>query len=111
MGEYATGHVPSPADRVQPRDPERLRVGFLTGSGHTGSTLLALFMDTHPQIVSVGETAIKPGLRSGSEQLHRCSCGHPISECRFWQTVFETGRSPQGVQVLAKPLNLVEMIK
>ena len=29
----------------------------------------------------------------------------------FWQTVFETGRSPQGVQVLAKPLNLVEMIK
>jgi hypothetical protein len=89
MGEYATGHVPSPADRVQPRDPERLRVGFLTGSGHTGSTLLALFMDTHPQIVSVGETAIKPGLRSGSEQLHRCSCGHPISECRFWQTVFE----------------------
>ncbi|MCR6701183.1 MAG: hypothetical protein NVV68_08575 [Dokdonella sp.] len=29
----------------------------------------------------------------------------------FWQTVFETGRSPHGVQVLAKPLNLVEMIK
>jgi len=29
----------------------------------------------------------------------------------FWQTVFESGRSPQGVQVLIKPLNLVEMIK
>ena len=29
----------------------------------------------------------------------------------FWQTVFETGRSPQGVQVLAKPLNLVDLIK
>lgn len=29
----------------------------------------------------------------------------------FWQTVFETGCSPQGGQVLAKPLNLVEMIK
>lgn len=29
----------------------------------------------------------------------------------FWQTVFESGRSPHGVQVLAKPLNLVEMIK
>ena len=29
----------------------------------------------------------------------------------FWQTVFENGRSPQGVQVLAKPLNLVEMIR
>lgn len=29
----------------------------------------------------------------------------------FWQTVFETGKTPQGFQVLAKPLNLMEMIK
>lgn len=29
----------------------------------------------------------------------------------FWETVFASGRSPQGVQVMAKGLNLVEMIK
>ncbi|MDD2744147.1 MAG: HNH endonuclease signature motif containing protein [Rhodocyclaceae bacterium] len=29
----------------------------------------------------------------------------------FWKTVFETGRTPQGMQVLAKPINLIEMIK
>ncbi len=29
----------------------------------------------------------------------------------FWKTVFETGRTPQGMQVLAGPLNLIEMIK
>jgi hypothetical protein len=29
----------------------------------------------------------------------------------FWKTVFETGRTPQGMQVLAQPLNLIEMIK
>lgn len=29
----------------------------------------------------------------------------------FWQTVFETGKTPQGFQVLAKPLDLMEMIK
>lgn len=29
----------------------------------------------------------------------------------FWQTVFETGKTPQGLQVLAKPLDLMEMIK
>lgn len=29
----------------------------------------------------------------------------------FWQTVFETGKSPQGVQVMPKAINLVEMIK
>jgi hypothetical protein len=29
----------------------------------------------------------------------------------FWQTVFETGKSPQGVQVMPKGINLVEMIR
>lgn len=29
----------------------------------------------------------------------------------FWQTVFETGKSPQGVQVMPQAINLVEMIK
>lgn len=28
-----------------------------------------------------------------------------------WKTIFETGRTPQGMEVLAKPLNLIEMIK
>lgn len=29
----------------------------------------------------------------------------------FWKTVFETGRTPQGMEVLARPINLIEMIK
>ncbi len=29
----------------------------------------------------------------------------------FWQKVFETGRSPQGQQVLAGPINLMELIR
>lgn len=29
----------------------------------------------------------------------------------YWQTIFETGKSPQGQQVLTTPLNLMEMIK
>jgi HNH endonuclease len=29
----------------------------------------------------------------------------------FWKTVFETGRTPQGMQVLAQPINLIEMIR
>ncbi len=29
----------------------------------------------------------------------------------FWKTIFETGKTPQGMEVLAKPLNLIEMIK
>jgi hypothetical protein len=29
----------------------------------------------------------------------------------YWQTIFETGKTPQGFQVLAKPIDLMEMIK
>jgi hypothetical protein len=29
----------------------------------------------------------------------------------YWQTIFETGKSPQNQQVLAQPLNLMEMIR
>jgi hypothetical protein len=29
----------------------------------------------------------------------------------YWQTIFESGKSPQGQQVLNNPLNLIEMLK
>jgi len=29
----------------------------------------------------------------------------------YWQTIFETGKTPQGYQVLVKPLDLMDMIK
>jgi phage-related protein len=29
----------------------------------------------------------------------------------YWQTVFESGKSPQGIQVMPQPINLLEMIK
>ena len=29
----------------------------------------------------------------------------------YWKTIFETGKSPDGAQVLAKPLNFIEMIR
>jgi hypothetical protein len=29
----------------------------------------------------------------------------------YWQTIFETGNSPQGVKVLLEKINLMEMIR
>ncbi|NOT45011.1 MAG: sulfotransferase [Acidobacteria bacterium] len=72
---------------------EKLRVVFVAGSGHTGSTLLAMLVDTHPQIVSVGETSIKPKIRRrGDGDKQPCSCGRLIKDCSFWQGVFENVR-------------------
>jgi hypothetical protein len=79
---------------------ERLRVVYLTGSGHTGSTLLALFLDAHPRIVSVGETSFKRKVqRRGSTELV-CTCGAPYSACPFWQQVFR-GVAEAGFELSA----------
>lgn len=77
-----------PVEERIPRDAAKLRVVYISGSGHTGSTLLAMLLDSHPRIVSVGEVAVKPKIRRrGEDATQRCSCGATISECDFWQRV------------------------
>ena len=66
----------------------KLPVVYLAGSGHTGSTLLALFLDTHPRIVSVGETAFKRKLQGARGATLTCTCGAVYAECEFWQKIF-----------------------
>jgi predicted phosphatase len=75
----------------------QIPVLYLAGSGHTGSTLLAMFMDAHPEIASVGEIAVKPPIRRrGDAGLQRCSCGAAVRLCPFWRGVFERIRA-EGV--------------
>jgi hypothetical protein len=67
------------------------RVVYLAGSGHTGSTLVALLMDAHPAIASVGEIAVKPKIRRRGDGLgHLCSCGELVNECVFWREIFRS---------------------
>ncbi len=68
----------------------RPRVVYLAGSGHTGSTLLALLMSAHPGVATVGEIAVKPKFRHKGRTLRqKCSCGALVGECRFWQSIFQ----------------------
>jgi len=49
-----------------------------------------MLLNAHPQIVSVGETSIKPKIRRrGDGATQKCSCGVLIAECAFWQEVFQ----------------------
>jgi len=62
---------------------------YVAGSGHSGSTLLALLLDSHPEIACIGETAVKPKIRRrGATADAACSCGALLSACPFWQDVF-----------------------
>jgi hypothetical protein len=67
----------------------RLSVTYVVGSSHSGSTLLAFLADQHPEIASVGETAVKRGIRwEGRAAATHCSCGRAIDACPFWAAIF-----------------------
>ena len=64
-------------------------VTYVVGSSHSGSTLLALLLDQHPQVACVGETAVKRRIRqTGRAASQLCSCGESLASCAFWQGIF-----------------------
>jgi hypothetical protein len=63
---------------------------YILGASHSGSTLLAMLLNAHPDVTTVGETA--PG-RMGDVDTYRCSCGKRIKECRFWKRITVRMRS------------------
>lgn len=69
-GERAGGTVP---------------VAFLGGLGRSGSTLLSRALGATPGLVSVGELCFL--WVKGLQRDRGCGCGHPFSECEFWQRV------------------------
>jgi len=70
------------------------RVVYIMGPGHSGSTLLAFLLNTHPDIVSVGEL----GRLITKKTDRRCSCGESLSKCYFWVQFFKTLETDSGVK-------------
>jgi hypothetical protein len=56
---------------------------YITGRGHSGSTILDILLGNSSQIESVGE------LLAGLSRADRepCSCGATMSDCGFWREV------------------------
>ena len=78
-----------------------MRLIYIAGAAHSGSTLLDLMLNAHPEIVSVGEVLklnrrTKRKKRSGREKPALCSCGAPIAECDFWGRVDARIRQTDG---------------
>ena len=57
----------------------------MPGQAYTGSTLLAMLVDTHPDAVSVG--AASGPVPSVDVAPYRCSCGERLVDCAFWAKV------------------------
>ncbi len=68
----------------------RTRLVYLLGPSHSGSTLLALLLGSHPEIATVGELK---QTSMGDLDQYRCSCGVEIRSCPFWAAVREDMRA------------------
>ncbi len=57
------------------------RLVYILAASHSGSTLLAMLLGSHPEVASVGELK---WTSLGDISTYRCSCGELITECSFW---------------------------
>jgi len=64
-----------------------MKVLYILGSGHCGTTLLNLILDSHSQIIGLGEI-------ESLDKQPVCSCGEPVASCRFWKDVMNEQASP-----------------
>jgi hypothetical protein len=81
-----------------------MRVIYIAGAAHSGSTLLDLMLNAHPAIVSLGEV-LKLNRQLAYRDAERktyapCSCGAPsLWDCKFWSAVDAETRASTGQSI------------
>jgi hypothetical protein len=78
-----------------------MRVIYIAGTSHSGSTLLDLMLNAHPEIFSAGEVLKlnrQLGFKNAQKQTYApCSCGAPsLWQCAFWSGVDQRTRQTSG---------------
>ena len=61
------------------------KVLYIAGDGRSGSTLLNIALGNHERVLAMGELCNLHRFVLG--QSNWCSCGVPVSDCGFWQSV------------------------
>jgi hypothetical protein len=59
---------------------------YILAASHSGSTLLAMLLGSHPEICTVGELKFTS---LGDPDIYRCSCRVEIGQCPFWRGIGE----------------------
>ncbi len=59
---------------------------YILAPSHSGSTLLAMLLASHPDLCTIGEMK---ATSLGDIDSYRCSCGSPIGQCAFWSGIRE----------------------
>jgi len=77
----------------------KLRVVYIGGVEHNGSTFLGVTLGHHPQIACVGELSMLP--REGWSGDYLCACGLRVVDCPFWADALATWKQTANVEVQA----------
>jgi len=68
-----------------------MKIIYIAGASHSGSTLLDMMLNAHPEMISVGEVLDLNRVKyrtSGAIKATRCSCGaRGLLRCKFWARV------------------------
>lgn len=88
---------------------------YITGGGHSGSTLIDLIVSSTEEVVSIGESCFYNNYENPDHEKKitpliskYCSCGELFSECPFWGKVRR--KLPRPVRVLRVP-SLIDSAK
>lgn len=89
-------------------DNSALRVIYIGGIEHNGSTLLGLTLGNHPQIECIGELSQLP--RLGWAGDHLCACGQNIATCEYWSNVRKawSDMTKEDIEVLISGENMFD---
>lgn len=81
-------------DRLQ----KKTRLIYILGCSRSGSTIVDILLNTHPQICGIGE--VDNCIRGTFAQNLYCACGKKGPECPFWKEVMaEWQRISGGFQI------------
>lgn len=64
-----------------------MKVIYIMGAGHIGSTILDLVLSSHPQIESLGEVSKFHNYGWNLDENRHCACGLTVYDCQFWTQV------------------------
>ena len=62
-----------------------MKILYLMGAGHVGSTVIDVVIGAHPRIESLGEAWKLPGAWADPASDRVCACGTAIRTCAFWR--------------------------
>jgi hypothetical protein len=65
---------------------QRIQLIYILAASHSGSTLLAMLLGTHPEICTIGELKFTS---LGNVDRYLCSCQKEIKKCSFWSDVVQ----------------------